>query len=284
MGLKTIKKNPQKVSAKKKAQYKKSTETEVHSRDYWAIILGGSSGLGLATAKKLAQHGMNICLVHRDRKVMLPKLEIDIKEILSQDVKIMNFNKDILVKANRDEILSKLPKNSVKLLLHSVAKGSLKPMSGSSDDVLSTEDIDITLHAMGSSWYEWTRALIDRELFAKNARNIAFTSEGSTKVWQGYGAVSAAKATLEALMRSMAVELAPLGITTNCIQAGTTETPSFTMIPNSDKLAKMAKKRNPFKRLTTPNDVANAVYLLSKDEANWINGTIIKVDGGESIR
>jgi NAD(P)-dependent dehydrogenase (short-subunit alcohol dehydrogenase family) len=284
MGIKTIKKNPKKMSTKIKSQSLKSSSAEVHSGDYWAIILGGSSGLGLATAKKLAEHGMNICLVHRDRKIMLPKLEIDITEILSHGVKIMNFNKDILVNTNRDEILSKLPKNSVKLLLHSVAKGSLKSMSGSSGDVLSKEDLDITLHAMGSSWYEWTRALIDGELFAKNARNIAFTSEGSTKVWQGYGAISAAKAALEALMRSMAVELAPLGITTNCIQAGTTKTPSFTMIPNSDKLARNAKKRNPFKRLTTPQDIANAVYLLSRDEANWINGTIIKVDGGESIR
>ena len=42
-------------------------------------------------------------------------------------------------------------------------------------------------------------------------------------------------------------------------------------------------KRNPFKRLTQPEDVANAVYLLNKDEASWINGCIIPVDGGEHI-
>jgi NAD(P)-dependent dehydrogenase (short-subunit alcohol dehydrogenase family) len=46
----------------------------------------------------------------------------------------------------------------------------------------------------------------------------------------------------------------------------------------------MAKKRNPFGRLTEPEDVANAVYLLCKTEADWINGTILKVDGGESLR
>ncbi len=120
--------------------------------------------------------------------------------------------------------------------------------------------------------------------FSDKARNIAFTSEGNTKVWPGYAAVSAAKAVLEALMRNMAMELAPLGITTNCIQAGTTKTPSFLIIPGSNELAAMAKKRNPFNRLTTPEDVANAVYLLCKKEAGWINGTIVKVDGGESLR
>ena len=117
-----------------------------------------------------------------------------------------------------------------------------------------------------------------------DVRNIAFTSEGNTTVWRSYGAVSAAKAALEALMRQMAVELAPLGVKTNCIQAGVTQTPSFAMIPGNEALAKMAVDRNPFKRLTTPQDVANGVYLLCSPEAKWINGTILKVDGGESIR
>ena len=128
------------------------------------------------------------------------------------------------------------------------------------------------------------RALIEAGKFSDNARNLAFTSEGNSKVWPGYAAVSAAKATLEAFMRSMAVEYAPLGITTNCIQAGATETPSFKMIPGSDVLAGTTRKRNPFGRLTTPEDVANAVYLISRQEAAWINGTVLKVDGGESLR
>ena len=85
-------------------------------------------------------------------------------------------------------------------------------------------------------------------------------------------------------MRNMALEFAKDGITSNCIQAGATETPSFAMIPGNEQLAAVAKKRNPFHRLTTPEDVANGVYLLVQDEAKWINGTVVKVDGGESIR
>ncbi len=250
----------------------------------WAIILGGSSGLGLATAHKLASHGMNICIVHRDKRQNLTTFETEVKKLESTGVAVKTYNQDALKESVKNEILSNFPKQSVKLILHSIAKGSLKTMAGPSNEILSQQDFEITLNAMALSWYGWTQTLLQRELFAENARSIAFTSEGNTKVWPGYAAVSTAKAALEALMRSMAVELAPLGLTTNCIQAGTTITPSFLAIPGSAQLSEISKNRNPFGRLTTPADVANAVYLLCKKEGKWINGTILKVDGGESLR
>lgn len=252
-------------------------------KDKWAIILGGSSGLGLASAIKLASHGLNICIVHRDRRSDLPTFKKEVEKIESLGVKVRTYNRDALKESVRDEILQDFPQNSVKLLLHSLAKGSLKKMSGRPFEVLIGQDLEISIQAMAISWYEWTQAMVQRQVFVRNARNIAFTSEGSTRVWAGYAAVSAAKSVLEALMRNMALELAHHQILTNCIQAGTTVTASFMAIPRSNELAQIAQKRNPFNRLTQPEDVANAVYLLCKDEADWINGTIIKVDGGESL-
>ncbi|RDK85202.1 SDR family oxidoreductase [Marinirhabdus gelatinilytica] len=247
------------------------------------LILGGSSGLGLATAHKLASAGYDIVIVHRDRKSNIPKFKTEIKKMEAVGVSVKAFNKDALKEETGTEIISELKDKSISVLIHSIAKGSLKPMDTKAEQ-LSKPDLDITLHAMATSWWQWTRTLLQHGKFSENVRNIAFTSEGNTKVWPGYGAVSAAKATLEALMRQMAVELAPKGITTNCIQAGTTQTPSFKMIPGSEKLAEMATKRNPFKRLTQPEDVANAVWLLCQEEGKWINGTVLKVDGGESLR
>lgn len=248
----------------------------------WALILGGSSGLGLATAKKLASLQFNLCIVHRDRKSSLHAFHAEMDQLRHTGIEVTTFNKDALKKDTIQEVLDMLNDESVAVLIHSIAKGSLKEMNV--DSSLSKEDLDITLHAMGTSWWEWTRALLKQKKFTKDVRNIAFTSEGNTKAWPSYGAVSAAKATLEALMRQMAVELAPLGIKANCVQAGTTETTSFQMIPGSEQLAAMGKKRNPFNRLTTPEDVANAVYLLCLPEGKWINGTVLKVDGGESLR
>src|SRR5690606_18279845 len=106
---------------------------------------------------------------------------------------------------------------------------------------------------------------------------------GNSRALKGYAAVSAAKAALEAITRNIALEFAPYGIRANCIQAGLTDTKSQRMIPGSKEMKDLAISRNPFKRITTPEDVANAVYLLCKEEASWINGTVIPVDGGESI-
>lgn len=253
-------------------------------KNQWAIILGGSSGLGLASAKKLASEGMNLCIVHRDRKSNLPNFEEEVDKMKAHGILIKTFNQNALDNAVRLQIIEQLPKNSVCLLLHSIAKGSLKEMKGSESEILSKEDLEITIHAMAISWYEWSNTLIEQNVFSNKARNISFTSEGNTRVWPGYAAVSAAKSVLESLMRNMAVEWAEFGINTNCIQAGTTRTASFSAIPGSDILGKKALERNPFGRLTQPEDVANAVYLLCKKEADWINGTILKVDGGESLR
>ena len=128
-----------------------------------------------------------------------------------------------------------------------------------------------------------TNAIFEARFFSDDARVISFTSEGNTKAWKNYAAVSAAKVTLEAITRNIALEYAPFGIRANCIQAGVTDTASLRMIPGSDEIKKHSLLRNPFNRLTLPEDVANVVYLLSKDEAAWINGTIIPVDGGEHI-
>jgi enoyl-[acyl-carrier protein] reductase I len=136
---------------------------------------------------------------------------------------------------------------------------------------------------MGISLYDWTKGIFDAKLFAKDSRIISFTSEGNTKAWKNYAAVSAAKATLEAITRNIALEFAPFGIRANCIQAGVTDTASLRMIPGSEKIKEHSLLRNPFRRLTLPEDVANVVYLLSKDEATWINGCVIPVDGGEHI-
>ncbi len=253
----------------------------------WAIILGGSSGLGLASAKKLAQHGMNIISIHRSRKSDLQEIETVYNEIRNAKTQILSFNIDALNvekrKATLSEISKKIPKASVKLLLHSISKGNLKPMLGN-EPTLKHDDFVLTIEAMGVSLYDWTKSVFESNLFSENARIIAFTSEGNSRAWKNYAAVSAAKATLEAITRNMALEFAPHKITANCIQAGMTETNSFKMIPGNEKLKQNALKRNPNKRLTQPEDIANAVYLLCKEEANWINGTIIKVDGGESLQ
>ena len=259
---------------------------EFESEAYWALILGGSTGLGLASAKKLAAHGMNICIVHRNSRTEMEEISIEFDAIKSLGVDFASFNMDILSTEKRSTSLTELKEllggnSKIKCMLHSIAKGSLKAMAA--EPLLATEDFMITMQNMAFSLYNWTSAVFHAELFAPDARILAFTSEGSKKAMKHYVAVSAAKAALEAISRSIALEFAPYGIRSNCIQAGITDTRSLRMIPGSDALIDHSMNRNPFRRLTLPQDVADVVYLLCKDESAWINGAIIPVDGGEQI-
>jgi enoyl-[acyl-carrier protein] reductase III len=257
-------------------------------QNHWVLILGGSSGLGLASAKKLAAHGFNICIVHRDARAKLLDIEKEFDQIRNMGVHCRSFNVDALNEKKRLGLIAELNSmldetGRIRLLLHSIAKGNLKPMLSEGSPELQNEDFALTINAMALSLYDWTKLLIQHKMFADDARVVSFTSEGNAKVWKNYAAVSAAKSTLESITRGMAVEFAPFGIRANCIQAGVTDTVSFRMIPGSEQIRQHTLSRNPYKRLTTPEDVANVVYLLSKEEASWINGTVITVDGGEHL-
>lgn len=287
------------------------------SNNNWALILGGSSGIGLASVKKLANKELSICVAYRERRAGAKAAEATFDQLRAGGANIISFNMDALSDAGRkkilDDLASELEKSGgkIRVMLHSIARGNLKLLAPNIDQssiikksledldvdtsslelpeamndsrLLNQEDYQMTIYAMGSSLLDWANEVRERGLFADDARIIGLTSEGNKKAWKAYGAVSAAKAVLEAMARSMALELAPFGIRTNIIQAGVTDTPSLRMIPGSSEIIKHSVIRNPFHRLTQPEDVANVVYLLSTDEATWINGTIINVDGGEQI-
>ncbi len=259
----------------------------------WAIILGGSSGFGFASVEKLAQNGMNIAALYREtsvtEKVLLKKFS---KIASGNGITILPYNINALNLEGREKFIRKftseegVSKHKVRLLLHSIARGNLKPLTGTgnTNDELSAEDIGFTSYAMSNSLLDWTRIILKAELFHPDARIIGLTSEGAHKHWEGYAAVSIAKASLESLAKYMAVEFGPIGLKTNLIQAGITNTASLKMIPGSEKLLEIANTRNPMGRMTQPGDVAKVIYLLCTDEAFWINGSIIHVDGGEHCR
>jgi enoyl-[acyl-carrier protein] reductase III len=262
----------------------------------WAIILGGSSGFGFATVEKLAKYGMNVAVLYRETAAAEKLLkEKFIKIAASNSITILPYNINALDKAGQATFISQFvalaDKHSVKLLLHSIARGNLKPLANkgaNTEDevygVLSIEDIQLTTYAMSTSLLDWTRLLLNADLFHSDGRIIGLTSEGAHKYWEGYGAVSIAKASLESLAKYMAVEFSAYGLKTNIIQAGVTETAALRRIPGSDELIEMCTKRNPFGRMTKPNDVAGVIYLLCTEEAFWINGSIIHVDGGEHCK
>lgn len=269
---------------------------KVFSADQWALILGGSSGFGLASAKKLAADGLSVCIVHRDRKGVMDRVEKEFDTIRAHGHGFMALNVDALNPEGITGVISSLVEAGVtgnlRVLLHSIAYGNLKPIAPVPTPELRevygetlTEDEDMarTIYSMGTSLLTWVQTAFNGGLFAADARIFGLTSEGNEVAWRGYAAVSAAKTALEALSRSIAVEYAPYGLRSNIIQAGVTDTPALNAIPGSAAMKEFARARNPFGRLTVPEDVAGVVSLLSQDAAGWINGALIRVDGGERI-
>ena len=250
----------------------------------WAIILGASSGIGASCAEALAKKGLNIYGLY------LRKKQTDIDTLKN---KLQKYNVEIVFKkanaANLDNIescineLAQKDNINIKMLIHSVAFGTLKNMISSDGSHLSKKQIDMTLDVMCNNLIYWSQEIFKNNLFSAGSHIIAMTSAGGRKNWDSYGAVSLAKAGIESACRQLSIELAPYKIAVNAIQAGVTDTAALRKIPGSENMIKNATDNNPHGRLTAPEDVSSIISLFADYNDSWMTGNIIRVDGGEDI-
>lgn len=259
------------------------------SKNDWALILGASSGFGGAAAVELAKTGFNIFGVHLDRKATMPMVEEVMQKIQATGRQAIFFNINAADEEKRGEALEKMKtemgaEGTIRVLMHSLAFGSLKLyVAANPADEVDKAKMEMTLDVMANSLVYWTQDLLRRQMMKHGGRIFAMTSSGGTRVWPNYGPVSAAKAALESHIRQLALELAPQGITANSIRAGVTDTPALRKIPGNDKMVAVAQERNPSRRLTTPEDIAKFMALMTDERAQWVTGNVLGVDGGEDI-
>lgn len=234
------------------------------------LVTGGSRGIGKAIALRFASLGA--------RRVAIGYMRGDrAAEETASELRAVGAE-PVLVRGNvgsqrvADEVAALGPLDA---LVHAAATGVIRP-------ALETEDKhwDWTLSANARALLSLTRAAAPS--MQKGASIVGISSLGSSRVLENYTLVGVSKAALEALVRYLAVELAPRGIRVNAVSAGVVETGALEHFPNKDAMLEMGR-RNPVGRLVTADDVAGCVTFLCSPEAEMIRGQTLVVDGGWSL-
>jgi enoyl-[acyl-carrier protein] reductase III len=235
------------------------------------LVTGGSRGIGKAIALRFAELGA--------ARVAIGYLRNDRAAEEAADEFRTAGAEPVLVRGNVSservlrEVVDGGPWN---VLVHAAATGVIRT-------ALETEDKhwDWTLNANARALLSLTRAAAPT--MPAGSSIVAISSLGSFRVMENYVLVGTSKAALEALVRYLAVELAPREIRVNAVSAGVVETGALDHFPNREQMLEMARTRTPAGRMVDPDDVAEAVVFLCSPGAEMIRGQTLIVDGGYSL-
>jgi enoyl-[acyl-carrier protein] reductase III len=234
------------------------------------IVTGGSRGIGKAIALRLARDGAARVAIGYFRSDTAAEETADELRALGAEPILVRGN----VTSSRvaEQVAALGP---VDVLVHNAATGVLRP-------ALDTEDKhwDWTLNANARALLSLTRVVAPT--MASGSSIVAISSLGSGRVLENYTLVGTSKAALEALVRYLAVELAPRGIRVNAVSAGVVETGALEHFPNREEML-ASGAGNPAGRLVTPADVAGVVSFLCSRDAEMIRGQTVVIDGGWSL-
>ncbi|MCD6289872.1 MAG: enoyl-[acyl-carrier-protein] reductase FabL [Anaerolineae bacterium] len=241
-----------------------------------ALVTGSSRGIGRTIALRLASEGADVIVNYLRKRTAAGEVaaEIEAKGRRVRPVKAdIGDPEDVkrLFEEARDF-------GGLDILIANAATGVMRPL------------LDIS----EKHWY-WTfrtnvwgfLSLVQQAVPLMVERGgghiIVLTSVGSGRVLEHYGLVGASKAALEALVRYLAVELAPKGIVVSAVSPSFVRTDAVRFLPNSDQLLEQAQRQTPAGRLVTADDVASVVSFLCSGQAQMITGQIIVIDGGYTL-
>jgi NAD(P)-dependent dehydrogenase (short-subunit alcohol dehydrogenase family) len=239
-----------------------------------AIITGGGSGIGLAIAEKFVQNGILTIIVGRDREKLdaAKKTLGDLCHPLCQDLNDLGA-----IPALVRRIVDRY--DHIDILVNNAGINMKKDLPDVTD-----EDFDRILLTNVRAVFALTREVV-RTMLPNGKGNIINISSMASQ----YGipkviAYTASKAAIEGMTRAMAVELSPMGILVNCIAPGfiATEMSAKALNGDADRKQKVFA-RTPLGRMGDPGDIGDAALFLASDQAKYVTGVILPVDGGNSI-
>jgi len=234
------------------------------------LVTGGSRGIGKAIALRLAREGASRVAIGYFRSDTAAEETADELRALGTEPVLVRGNVTSTRLLEQVEALGPLD-----VLVHNAATGVIRP-------ALETEDKhwDWTLNANARALLSLTRVVAPS--MPAGSSIVAISSLGSVRVLENYTLVGTSKAALEALVRYLAVELAPRGIRVNAVSAGVVETDALEHFPNREEML-ASGAANPVGRLVTPEDIAGVVSFLCSPDAEMIRGQTVVIDGGWSL-
>ena len=234
------------------------------------LVTGGSRGIGKAIALKFAEQGaarVAIGYLRNDRAA-----EETAEELRSAGAEPLLLRGSVASERVAAEAAELGPFD---VLVHNAATGVIRPALETTD-----KHWDWTLEANARALLTLTRACAPQ--MPDGSSIVGVSSLGSIRVLENYTLVGVSKAALEALVRYLAVELAPR-IRVNAVSAGVVETGALEHFPNREEMISSGLARTPVGRLVQPADVADAVCFLCSPAAAMVCGHTLIVDGGFSL-
>ena len=238
------------------------------------LVTGGGRGIGRATALSFAARGANVVVGYfRNRDAA----EETCSAIEDHGVKALAVKAHVGDESQLGSLFDQVEEvfGCLDVFVSNAATGVIKPVT----------ELD------ARSW-DWTmdsnaRALLlgarrAAKLMPQGGSIIAVSSLGATRVLPNYAVVGASKAAIEALVRYLAVELAPM-IRVNAVSPGVVDTDALKHFPMREEMLQHAQASTPAGRLVTPEDVAGVVGFLTSPQSRMVSGQTIVIDGGASL-
>ena len=239
------------------------------------LITGGSRGLGAASARRLAAMGAQVVLTYRHR---------------ADEAAAVVAECEALTPGARAEQLDLLEEDSVRALFARLAAADedLDVVIANAAATAFKPLLELKLHQIDKTFAISVRHFLLLVQLAfpllqpRGGRIVAVSGADTVGYIPGHGLLAAAKSSMETLVRYLACELGPLGVTTVGLLPGYIDTDSIRLMagPYHDKLTAAEELTHPLRTAATPQDASEAVALLCLDEARWLNGQIVHNDGG----
>ena len=235
-----------------------------------AIVTGGSGGIGRAIVRTLAAAGMEVVFTYRGNATAAEQIaaENPAAKISSASLDIRDSN---ACAAFAEKVFDRT--NQIDLLVNNAGVIRDNPLTAFEDD-----DVRVVLETNVNGTFNMTRAVLPYMISQRSGKIVNLSSVSGEKGGRGQTNYAASKGAIDAFTRSLAVEVAPRGITVNAVAPGVIETEMSR--PVRELAGDQIKSRILLRRIGQPEEVAYAVWFLSSRYADYITGQVLRVDGG----